>query len=359
MSAVGRFLRWWTRELGALVPPRVARALAPRRDSLAAFADGADPPLTLIAGGRSMALGPLSTVDAATRRRFARAAAAGRLSVVLVVPPARVVTRRVRLPLAAEQSLDAVLGFEMDRLTPFAADEVLHARTLVARSAERGEIALDMTFAPKAVLAPTVAALGEAGLHPDRAALGAADGPAMRGLAGRRRAAPLAARAAQNAAALLVALGAAWAGLSLRALDREAAVLETAAAALRAEALAAEASRREAAGDAAALAFALKTQRPMAGAALAELSALLPDAVWLTDLRLADDRIEISGFAPDATSLIRLLDAAPGFDAPRFLAPVTRETGRDRERFALEARIAPGAAPWRESALRGAPFGSP
>src|SRR4029450_1477973 len=60
----------------------------------------------------------------ATVRRTARA---WRTDVVLCLQPECVLRLRVALPLAAQENLEEVLGFEMERLTAFKAGEVYYS----------------------------------------------------------------------------------------------------------------------------------------------------------------------------------------------------------------------------------------
>jgi len=68
---------------------------------------------------------------------------------------------------------------------------------------------------------------------------------------------------------------------------------------------------------------------------LRELTELLPQDVWLTNLTIDRKGIELAGFANSASQLIPLLEASPTFDRVEFTSPVTK--GRDREQFRLKA----------------------
>lgn len=74
---------------------------------------------------------------------------------------------------------------------------------------------------------------------------------------------------------------------------------------------------------------------------LADLTDLLPDSVWLTDLSLRQKNLTISGFAQSAADLIGPIEAAPLFAAPQFESPVTRVPGQEGERFTIATRIEP------------------
>jgi len=78
---------------------------------------------------------------------------------------------------------------------------------------------------------------------------------------------------------------------------------------------------------------------------LKELTQILPDSVWIWNLRYSGKEVEISGFADSASDLIPLLDKSPLFEKVEFLAPVTKERERragedkERERFKIKLTL--------------------
>jgi Tfp pilus assembly protein PilN len=68
---------------------------------------------------------------------------------------------------------------------------------------------------------------------------------------------------------------------------------------------------------------------------LRELTELLPQDVWLTNLSADKKGIELAGFANAASQLIPLLEASSTLEGVEFTSPVTK--GRDREQFRLKA----------------------
>lgn len=71
----------------------------------------------------------------------------------------------------------------------------------------------------------------------------------------------------------------------------------------------------------------------------AELTHLLPDTAWLTDLSAKGEDLTITGFSTSAAELIEPLDGSPLFAAPEFAAPVVKIPGQDGERFTITAKI--------------------
>lgn len=67
-----------------------------------------------------------------------------------------------------------------------------------------------------------------------------------------------------------------------------------------------------------------------------EVSRLLPDTAWITDLKIDKDRIQISGYAETAEILIKKLDQSVLFTDVNFASPVSMDNQKKRERFSLK-----------------------
>jgi general secretion pathway protein L len=87
--------------------------------------------------------------------------------------------------------------------------------------------------------------------------------------------------------------------------------------------------------------LARKQSSPVAVLVLDALSSALPDDTWLTELRLAENRVRIVGISRNVAALVPVLEATPGFAEPSFFAPTTRLPDGQGDRFHLEARLMP------------------
>jgi general secretion pathway protein L len=77
---------------------------------------------------------------------------------------------------------------------------------------------------------------------------------------------------------------------------------------------------------------------------LEELSRLLPDSVWLTDLRIEADAVDIAGLAKSGAALPPLFVGSALFADAALTAPVTLDPREDKERFSLRIRLKPSPA---------------
>lgn len=336
------FLAWWAQHLLAWLPARL-RGTGRQADALIADILPGAGGLALFVrrSGRETALGrfgPGAAGDAALR-----SALAGRRGPVLVRPPPGVLLARpVELPLATERELGQVLRYEMDRLTPFTPDDLYWSWAVERRDRARGRLHVLLLLAPKAGVAPALAALRRAGAAPAALAVGGTAhliplDPNRPGRQQRRRRV-LAVAASACAVLALVATGLPFVQQSLAARG-----VERRIAAVRPQVDKAQALRRRIASGAAG-ADVLTQQRAATGdavAMLATLTNLLPDDTYLTELTLHGRVLTLSGQSAAAAQLIPELSADPAIRDPAFIAPVTRNESARADQFSLRAELAP------------------
>jgi len=70
-----------------------------------------------------------------------------------------------------------------------------------------------------------------------------------------------------------------------------------------------------------------------------ELSRVLPDHTYLSELRVADGSVSISGFSGDAAHLIRLLDQSALFTGAHLTGAITPDKVEHKDHFSLAFRL--------------------
>ena len=327
-------LAWWIAGARATVPPRWRAAWT-----------GAGRPVVVLAraGSRCSGIGiglrGLGPVDlgpdgAAPASLAAWLAAEGlrREDVDVAVALARddLFLRPLTVPEVALPQLDAILRQDVARRTPFAPDEIWHGGEVLARSGPvRG---VNHWIVRRDILRGALDALGFGDAEVDAVALAEAGAPPrpvirLRGGAVAESGAPARLLRRLATAALLVT------ALALAAAD----AVEGARAARIADALA-EARRDTEDGavggrDLRAL-LALKAL-PGFGTSWAELSRIVLDDTYLTELRFDDGSFALRGASANAAALVRIVDASPLFTAAALTGGIAPHAGSGRDQFGL------------------------
>ena len=84
-----------------------------------------------------------------------------------------------------------------------------------------------------------------------------------------------------------------------------------------------------------------KQTTPSSVMVLEAISRVLPDSTYVTELRIEGDKIQVVGISQDAPSLVRLIEKSPQFSQATFFAPTTRTQSDPGERFHIEVHITP------------------
>ena len=340
------YFTWWVSQMRDLMPERARPAEASAGEILIIESDAAGSMLTasMRRGDRVTQVGRFPSDPTGLTALRNAAALGGRDIPVWLRPAAMMLEKQLTFPLAAERELGRVLAYEMDRETPFTADEVWWKWHVDARDKAQGQLTLTLFLLPKANGKAIAAALGEAGLEPsviDAATAAGArhqirlDDSAVHRivLSGKTRAAAYAC-----AALALIAVIAPFIKQAILLGQVESRVAE-----LKPQVDEVQQLRRriESAGQGAS-----QLAMEQAGSAdplkvLAQATEVLPDDTHLTDLALHKHKLNISGQSEEAAKLIGLMTANPLFKNPAFTSAVTRVQGSKADAFSIETEVRP------------------
>lgn len=346
------FLAWWRVALAAWLPVRARRVLGLDRGRLLLQPEADGVELRLQQGADVHDLGHVPLLgedDPLARVLTPRIADLPRW---LLLPAGHALRRPLLLPAAAADRLRDVVGFEIDRQTPFAADAVVFDARVLGR---RGpQIEAELIAVPRARVEPLTAALGPlagtlAGIDvagPDGVPLGVnVLDPVQR----RTRRDPL--RGWNWALAAFAVLALAAAGAQL--LDnREAAALtleaQIASKARAAQAAAAERAELLALIEGQKFLDRARTERPSTLAVIDELTRRLPDDTHLEKLAIEDSQILLIGLSSEPSGLVARLQGSPLWKSPALTGALMPDPVSRKQRFTLVAEPtgnAPPAAP--------------
>lgn len=338
---------WWKEQMRDLVPASLRSALGRGwRPEFVATAETPNPTkvaLSLSSRGGESVLGNYELNSAGLRDAVTRVPRARRIATVLRVPADLLLEHDIVLPLSTEPDLQRVVAYEMDRLTPFRAEDVLWTCLTSKRDTARNRLHLRLTLVPRKRVEPVLAALREAGLAPARIETGgtaearrvvpiAQDRPARAWLGPRAEAAALGTCGALAIAA--IALPFVQQSIALSRLDAR---IET----VKPEVAVVEKLRKQIAGIAATgdVIVAARNQVGSPLQSLALLTDVLPDDTYVTSLGLRQRKLSISGRSVSAAKLIGAMTAHPQIHGPAFVAPVIRDETNGGQMFSIRADL--------------------
>jgi len=356
-ARLAAFWDWWTGELERLALERFAALRGAASVPVVAF-DGNE----LVLVEPRAAVGPDTRIDLAAldepRRRAGVAALLERAGETrgrmrLCLGHGEALARRVAMPAATEENLRQVLAFEMDRLTPFRADEVYFDYRVLARDAAAGQLSVLLALAKRDLVDARVAALR---------ALGASvQGVAVRDDVG-------------NAAAPLDLLPSEQRGERETARERLVQRALIAAVVIALQPLLGQAKQSAEGADRVErtlerqvndynFLLARKHANYPVLAVVEEISRLLPDNTWVQQLDVKTSgktrEVQITGETMSSSKLIEILEQSQLLKNATPRGTVTRGSAPNSERFMIVAEVRPRTQPEATPVLAGAPGAAP
>jgi general secretion pathway protein L len=339
---IAEFLTWWRQQLLDIVPERLRQGGGAGANAL--VVDAAVPGvLTLLRRrrGADMRIGQTRLDEAGdvALRAALNARPAGE-PVLLRPSRAAVLERVVKLPLAAERDPERVLAYDMERLTPFTADEVYWGFTVESRDKARGQLGLRVALVPRGGVADLMERLTACGGRPSLI-----EAPTSRGMRPIRLShadAPSGWLSTRTAAAVLgvlafLVIASPFIRQSLDLDAAQSALADLAPRLHEVDTLRARINGAGTGGDA----VASETRRlgDMLGA-LAAVTDILPDDSYLTEFAMRERKMTLSGQSASAPKLISALSADPRIRNPAFTAPVTKADNNKLDVFSIRAELA-------------------
>jgi len=338
------FLNWWLAQLSELFPVlwrRAARAM----DAVLIDVSGDPYALAIRSKNKTRVIAQASADDGGLDELAGalRAQKDAPRRQVVRVPSGDVLRKQLTLPLTARRDLGRLLGFEVERETPFARDEIHWTYEIRRENPAQGTIEIELLIVPHLAIAPVLDAARRSGFRPEAIEADgnsritaiplAAEVPAARG----RSYAPLAAAAVLLLAALIGPL--VYEVLAIRSAEAEIA---------RISAQAQEAATlRQSADSLAQTTDFFRRDNRRHGSMLSTIAAVtlaLPDDSYLAGLTLRGDRLTLTGRSPAAAQLIGVFAHSPLFREPAFDTPVVKAEDSDLENFTISVALTSRAA---------------
>jgi general secretion pathway protein L len=346
------FFAWWGSQLVACLPPRLRVLVEERSESLlldlreseiVVWRERADDATEYGRIPRSLP----ADAQTAEFRRLREAIDDPAVRTVLCIPADRVLQRNLNLPAAAEDNLRQVLAFEMDRQTPFKADQIYFDSRVLGRDASGRNLQVELVLLPRARLDQEISAL-----PPGAAALDAVDSWRTTAGSGRRHInlLPLERRARRRDIRLPLNLGLAALAVILLFVNMDESLTNRAAAveAMRVEVEKSNTEAKQVATLRKTLTDSIsganflgdkKRNGPLTVALLDDLSRRLPEDTYLERLQLENGEAQLQGQAKEAAKLIALLSASTCIGNPRLQGQIQPDPRTSKERFQITADV--------------------
>jgi general secretion pathway protein L len=274
------------------------------------------------------------------------------MRVDVALPASRCLIRHRKVPVAAVERIRDVLALEVERATPFGMENVRQAWRLIGPAPyDDASMQVVHVIAKRRLIDPLLAEARSMGVPISAVDVMGSEGDRMGfNLLSHDEAPPSLARqlnwAIGIATVLLVLVSAAMAVVALQRQDHALARLEVETNVARKEAQAVRKRLQDA--DSLSQRIGVLRLRRAEGVRLIalweEVTRLLPDTAWLTDVRVENDVLWIDGYARSASELVGIIASSPMFSGVALSAPVTREEPRASERFQIRMKIEGGGA---------------
>lgn len=337
------FWTWWVAELISLLPSNLQSTLSLR--NRVDFVEPDDGVFIVrrgsISGKRELARAPLAAAEQSDVE-----IPAGAKETVLLLPADKVLVRSMTLPLAAEENLREVLSFEMDRQTPFSADQVYYECIVTNRNTDRKTLSVELVLAPREIVDALLNDLAASGLSADIISTRDSSGTAMLpiNLLSRQK------RSNSNKVVdrLNATLAAATIILFITAIslpllhkrqilrELEPQLIEAGAQSESANELRQQVERLVAGSG-------YLVRRKQTGISILqsidEMTRVLPDNTSISRLDISNSEVQLQGQSSSSATLISLLESSPVLKNVRFRSPVIQIPSTDEERFHISAEI--------------------
>lgn len=350
------FLHWWGSELAFLLPEQAKTFFGQKRARLVVRPIGEKVRLMLESAERGeVDLGefPLNEAGREAREELFRDDPELRdAEFVVRLDHSHGLCRIITLPAATEENLDQVMAFEMNRYTPFQADQVYYAARVIDKVPDANQIKVEFIFVLRKTLELIYEDMIAWGLRPavvDHAEAAVALRPRQTVNLLPEHLRPPVARGPRIVNSilggfliLLVLASVAfpfWLDYSLIT-DLEEEVNREGRLAKEVEAIKEEADTLV---EQARAVMELKLDKPPLTAMMESLTSLLPDNTWLTSLQYEGQKLQIQGQSPAASALIEIMEASPMFEHTTFISPVTQDRLTGLERFQISTDLRKGS----------------
>lgn len=346
-----QFFRWWKGELGFLIPEKIKQLVNDKKGFIIVSPKGSQLVLTYTHAGHDEILATLDrgARDLTFQSFYEKDERLSKAKIILRLTSQDAIQKELSLPVAAKENLYQVVAYELDRYTPFKAEQVYFAVKQLDVVNEPGQIRVMLILTTREILDGLYEDIKTIGLSPL-----IADYEGMANNLDHLNYAYnlLPERLRQKTAKMPHLIHSALITLTTLLLAAVIAMpvwfeYQTVnALQLKTDSLEKDAKKVKALQsgidgiiDETSQLIKEKTATPQMIVILNTLSSLIKDDTWLSYLQYSDGHLQIQGESPAASTLIAVLEASELFANARFASPVTQDSVSKLERFQITVDV--------------------
>jgi len=296
-------------------------------------------------GAQVQEIGVVQQGDPDIARALVQGVNAKRKRLIVRLPRSDVLLKQLTFPAGAEENLRQVLGYEMDRITPFPSTAVYYDFRVRERIARQDKIRVELAVVLRKVADPWLEDLSQAGVVPN-----VVDAEEL--WTGVNLLPPERRRQRKSGVSLVgsvlwfLVLAALGVALAVPLWQKRQIALELSQQVARIRPVAEQVAKlREDLAQAERSSRFLWDRRRNAVFAidvLAEVTRLVPDNTWVQQIEFRNGEVQLRGESGDAAALIQRFENSRLFSSIGFRSPVVQQQSTGKERFHLAARVTVG-----------------
>ena len=346
------FLSWWLGELGALIPQRIRDWWSGTNNSVLLTLNDSSASVEAIGGTRdSSARLDLSVPQSADVARTQVPADLSRIfgdkfRLFVAIPPEWAIRRTITVPIALEENLRESLGYELDRFTPFRAEQAYFDFRVVDRLPEAKQLRIGLVVVQKESLDQLLTKATAMGLAVSGALLRESyikDGSYNGFLSYRSEPRRNNSFARKRVALAFIAVALLATALVIPVVQKRSAAIALLEPMSQAKEDAKRADELRAKLDKRIHEINFPTEQKWASPSfllvLEELTKILPDDTYVSRMEFNGKEIQLQGESSSASGLVGILESSRMFKEVSFKSQLTKVQGTTNDRFHILATV--------------------
>ncbi len=342
---IADFWSWWTEELISILPLTI-RQLLFNTNKLILEIDGDLIDIHRIIGSKKSHVKRMPINELTSNQISSIVRETNVTQKILAVPKRHVLEKNVSFPMPAEENMREVLSFEMDRLTPFTANQVYYDYNLISRNKQKNKVDLQLVIVPKDRVDGLLQSLDQIGFRPHIVTVHGDktdDYSQINLLPIEKRAKRINALKVINytltgvlCLLLLVSMFLpVWSKVKyIESLEPELNKYTKSA-----ESITKLRKQVDKAEEEALFLVDKKHASTLMLHVIDELTQIIPDDTWVNQVDVNDNEVHVYGESVSSASLLPIMEASKIFSNAQFRSPVTQNRQNNTERFHLSAQL--------------------